>query len=104
MPRQLYPLVMSAHGVFTPGIVISDSDGAITDVIPFTRETANTTFNSRCIAILRHDAVTEFLLDDIALIDSQCGDSKSKQSRLDTLFRASSLYAPLPGAAALIDI
>lgn len=102
MDRHLFPKVMTASGILAPAIVEIGNNGRVA-VSGFAVETSSTDFISYPVAVLRRDAVDEFLFDDIDMILSD-GWSTSTEKRLDDLFRSSGLYCDLSREAAGIII
>lgn len=62
--RMLARHVITAAGVREMSVVTVDYDGVVT-VEPFTHETPNTVWTNADIVLLRPEALTEFLMDDL---------------------------------------
>lgn len=84
------PVALTGKGVVAPALIVHRENRV--DVRPFSGETAMTIGFGCPIALLRRDAVDEFLIDDI--------DQMVKRypmglviEKLDTYFKASNLYA-----------
>lgn len=68
--RMLARHLITAEGITGMSVVSVGADGVVT-VEPFSRETPNTLWINADVALLRPEAFTEFLLDDLELMVSQ---------------------------------
>lgn len=75
---------------FRHGLQLLAWHGGALCVEPFVKETASTVFCPGPLAVIKPDALDDFLLDDIEMISTSSVDAY--KTRLDEYLRSSSLY------------